>query len=89
MRTQESTLHGLSLLGGWPGALIAQQVLRHKSKKGVEGLVAKSVGLFPERLCAQHQPGIGAMSDFAKTSMFRVSLINCSNRDLILQAMSG
>ena len=32
-RTQESTLHGLSLLGGWPGALIAQQVLRHKSKK--------------------------------------------------------
>lgn len=32
-RTQESTLHGLSLFGGWPGALIAQQVLRHKSKK--------------------------------------------------------
>ena len=32
-RTQESTLHGLSLIGGWPGALIAQQVLRHKSKK--------------------------------------------------------
>ena len=32
-RTKESTLHGLSLIGGWPGALIAQQVLRHKSKK--------------------------------------------------------
>lgn len=32
-RTQESTLHGLSLIGGWPGALIAQQVLRHKSRK--------------------------------------------------------
>lgn len=32
-RTQESTLHLLSLLGGWPGALIAQQKLRHKSKK--------------------------------------------------------
>jgi uncharacterized membrane protein YsdA (DUF1294 family) len=32
-RTQESTLHGLSLIGGWPGALIAQQFLRHKSKK--------------------------------------------------------
>lgn len=32
-RTPESTLHWLSLLGGWPGALIAQQTLRHKSKK--------------------------------------------------------
>jgi uncharacterized membrane protein YsdA (DUF1294 family) len=32
-RTQESTLHLLSLIGGLPGALIAQQTLRHKSKK--------------------------------------------------------
>lgn len=33
LRTRESTLHGLSLIGGWPGALIAQQTLRHKSSK--------------------------------------------------------
>jgi uncharacterized membrane protein YsdA (DUF1294 family)/cold shock CspA family protein len=32
-RTEESTLHLLSLAGGWPGALIAQDKLRHKSKK--------------------------------------------------------
>jgi uncharacterized membrane protein YsdA (DUF1294 family)/cold shock CspA family protein len=32
-RTSESTLHGLSLLGGWPAAWFAQQVLRHKSRK--------------------------------------------------------
>ena len=32
-RTQESTLHLLSLVGGWPGALVAQVKLRHKSKK--------------------------------------------------------
>lgn len=32
-RTRESTLHLLSLLGGWPGALVAQQRLRHKSRK--------------------------------------------------------
>jgi len=32
-RTQESTLHLFSLAGGWPGALVAQQKLRHKSKK--------------------------------------------------------
>lgn len=32
-RTQESTLHILALMGGWPGAVIAQQLLRHKSVK--------------------------------------------------------
>ena len=32
-RTSESTLHLLSLVGGWPGALVDQQKLRHKSKK--------------------------------------------------------
>lgn len=32
-RTSETTLHLISLAGGWPGALIAQQKLRHKSKK--------------------------------------------------------
>jgi uncharacterized membrane protein YsdA (DUF1294 family) len=32
-RTPENNLHTLSLLGGWPGALIAQQTLRHKSSK--------------------------------------------------------
>ena len=32
-RTPENTLHLLSLAGGWPGALIAQQTLRHKSRK--------------------------------------------------------
>jgi uncharacterized membrane protein YsdA (DUF1294 family)/cold shock CspA family protein len=32
-RTPESTLHLLSFIGGWPGALIAQQTLRHKSRK--------------------------------------------------------
>ncbi len=32
-RTPETTLHTISLLGGWPGAAIAQSFLRHKSKK--------------------------------------------------------
>lgn len=32
-RTAESSLHLLGLAGGWPGAVIAQQTLRHKSKK--------------------------------------------------------
>lgn len=32
-RTPESTLLLLGLLGGWPGAILAQQLLRHKSSK--------------------------------------------------------
>ena len=32
-RTQESTLHLLGLVGGWPGAYLAQRLLRHKSIK--------------------------------------------------------
>ena len=32
-RTQESTLNGLALLGGWPGGWIAQHAWRHKSRK--------------------------------------------------------
>ena len=32
-RTSETTLHLLGLAGGWPGALVARHVFRHKSKK--------------------------------------------------------
>lgn len=32
-RTPETTLHFLGLIGGWPGALLAQRVFRHKSRK--------------------------------------------------------
>jgi uncharacterized membrane protein YsdA (DUF1294 family)/cold shock CspA family protein len=33
-RIGENVLQFLALAGGWPGALVAQQILRHKSKKG-------------------------------------------------------
>ena len=32
-RIPENTLHILALAGGWPGALLAQSVLRHKTIK--------------------------------------------------------
>lgn len=32
-RTKERTLHLLSLFGGWPGAILAQRLFRHKTKK--------------------------------------------------------
>jgi uncharacterized membrane protein YsdA (DUF1294 family)/cold shock CspA family protein len=32
-RVPENTLHALALFGGWPGALLAQEVFRHKTSK--------------------------------------------------------
>lgn len=32
-RTSESSLHLLALAGGWPGALVAQRMFRHKTRK--------------------------------------------------------
>lgn len=32
-RISEKTLHILEFFGGWPGALVAQQVFRHKNQK--------------------------------------------------------
>ena len=32
-RIKENTLHLIALFGGWPGAALAQQILRHKSQK--------------------------------------------------------
>lgn len=32
-RTSENTLHFLSIIGGWPGAMLAHKLIRHKSKK--------------------------------------------------------
>jgi len=32
-RVAERTLHGMELLGGWPGGVLARRWLRHKSVK--------------------------------------------------------
>ena len=60
-RISESTLHIFSLACGWPGALMAQQLLRHKSSKpsfqsAYWGTVALNVmGFF-----AGHSPWLAA-----------------------------
>ena len=42
-RTKENTLHLLSLAGGWPGALVAQQKLRHKSQIRFMSAIARNM----------------------------------------------
>ncbi|HJV67205.1 MAG TPA: DUF1294 domain-containing protein [Geomonas sp.] len=51
-RTRESTLHLLSLVGGWPGALLAQNMLHHKSnKRSFRAVFWMTVGLNCFALC--------------------------------------
>ena len=38
-RTSERTLHLVDLLGGWPGGLLAQDRVRHKTRKATFQLV--------------------------------------------------
>jgi uncharacterized membrane protein YsdA (DUF1294 family)/cold shock CspA family protein len=62
-RTSEGTLHALDLLGGWPGGLLAQQAMRHKTSKSdyvrdfwlsvvlnLAGFVAFHAGVLPRWL---------------------------------------
>lgn len=59
-RTPESTLHALALLGGWPGAIVAQQWLRHKSSKsGFQVVFCLTVLLNVAALVWLHSPWAG------------------------------
>jgi len=44
-RTREKTLHTLELLGGWPGALLAMAIVRHKGSKPGYYLVTWAIAL--------------------------------------------
>ena len=44
-RVPEARLHLLELCGGWPGALVAQQVFRHKRRKGSFLIVTAAIVL--------------------------------------------
>jgi uncharacterized membrane protein YsdA (DUF1294 family)/cold shock CspA family protein len=71
-RTAESTLLLLGLCGGWPGALIAQHVFRHKTRK------ASFVQAF--RVTVVVNCGILALASHPGSGQFFLSLlalINC------------
>lgn len=42
-RLSEASLHTLELLGGWPGALVAMQLVRHKRRKPAYWLVTAAI----------------------------------------------
>ncbi|HAC09016.1 MAG TPA: DUF1294 domain-containing protein [Phycisphaerales bacterium] len=44
-RTPERTLHLLELIGGWPGALLAMTIFRHKTRKASYFLVTALIVL--------------------------------------------
>lgn len=44
-RIAERTLHLCELLGGWPGAIFGQRMLRHKSRKATYRLVLLAIAV--------------------------------------------
>ena len=44
-RVPEKTLHLLAVFGGWPGALLAQYVFRHKNRKASFQIVFWLIGM--------------------------------------------
>lgn len=61
-RTPEKTLHLLGLAGGWPGALLAQQWLRHKCAKAeFVAVFWATVGLNVAGFVVLHAPAAAAL----------------------------
>ncbi|MCU0952448.1 MAG: cold shock and DUF1294 domain-containing protein [Burkholderiaceae bacterium] len=61
-RTQESTLHLMALAGGWPGALLAQRWLRHKSAKtSFQSVFVATVAINLAALVWLARGGLGAL----------------------------
>ncbi|MFJ4113960.1 DUF1294 domain-containing protein [Pseudomonas sp. NPDC089758] len=53
-RTPEKVLHAGELLGGWPGALIAQQLFRHKTRKASYQMVFWAIVLLHQVFWVDH-----------------------------------
>ena len=51
-RIPEKTLHLLAILGGWPGAVLGQQMFRHKTVKPVFRSILVAIGVAHIAVCA-------------------------------------
>ncbi|MBA3849233.1 MAG: DUF1294 domain-containing protein [Opitutus sp.] len=56
-RVPESVLHLLELLGGWPGAWVAQRVVRHKGAKLRHRPVFRLIVLAHQLMALDYLPG--------------------------------
>lgn len=66
-RTSEEKLLAIGLLGGWPGAILAQQLLRHKSiKASFRSAFWTSVGANVCAFVALSSPFVDAWSRLAR-----------------------
>lgn len=71
-RIPESTLHLSELIGGWPGAFLAQQVFRHKTAKSSYQIVFWAIVLVHEYVALDSLLGWRFTSDvlrFIKTQL--------------------
>ena len=80
-RTPENTLHLLELLCGWPGAVLAQHIFRHKTRKGRYQFIFWLAVLInmgalgwlfvaPEAMAVRQQLGFESLRALAEANLF-------------------
>lgn len=87
-RVPEKTLHLLSLFFGWPGAMIAQERLRHKTKKVSFRIifwmtVLVNVGLLSAMLSPEGQRILIAVTDKLE-HLIQAGIRSCEVHDVFL-----
>jgi uncharacterized membrane protein YsdA (DUF1294 family)/cold shock CspA family protein len=92
-RTPEHVLHWLAFMGGWPGALIAQQILRHKStKQSFRSVFWITVALNVGALAWMFTPeGLGMVQSWLgdAQSLIGPGPSSVENREFTVQPVSG
>ncbi len=67
-RISENTLHFFELIGGWPAGYLAQQRLRHKTRKTSYQLTFWTIGIFHQALCFIYLSDPKVITDILRTA---------------------